>query len=160
MVRYSNPKSLGEELKIALSVQGADKQEPFNESFYTKFDESVRISPRSSSPASSSNGGKQYSADAVGSDKRAVSEKEKKGNASRSASHGTRNAQVKTAVRCYNCDGVGHFTHDCPTRHKREAQPPIRPKKGIRADVRGVPETARGRESRQLFPPLRPQQCC
>ena len=123
-VRYSNPQSLGEALKIALSVQEAEKQERFNEGFYTKFDESVRLLSRSSSPECSSNGGKQHSTDASDVRHRRGQRNGKRANASRSANHGTRNAQAKTALRCYNCDGVGHFSRDCPTRHKREAKPP------------------------------------
>jgi hypothetical protein len=43
-VRYANPQTLGQALKIALSFQEAEKQERFNESFYTHFDESLRLS--------------------------------------------------------------------------------------------------------------------
>jgi hypothetical protein len=64
MVRYSNQQSLEEALKIALSVQEAEKQERFNESFYTNCDKSVHILSQSSSPPSSRNRGKQNSADA------------------------------------------------------------------------------------------------
>jgi len=29
-------------------------------------------------------------------------------------------AQTKAALSCYECEGIGHFTKDCPTRLKRE----------------------------------------
>ena len=38
-VRYACPQTLNEALRIALRVQEAEKQERFNETFYTKFDE-------------------------------------------------------------------------------------------------------------------------
>ena len=47
-VRFSNPQSLDQALKTALSVQEAEKQEKFRESFYTSFDNSLRV--RSPSP--------------------------------------------------------------------------------------------------------------
>jgi hypothetical protein len=43
-VGYSSPRTLEEVLKIALSVQEAEKQERCNEGFCTNFDESVRLS--------------------------------------------------------------------------------------------------------------------
>ena len=40
-VRYANPRNLGQALSVALAVQEAEKQERFNESFYTRFDNSL-----------------------------------------------------------------------------------------------------------------------
>ena len=48
-VRYANPRNLGQALPIALAVQEAEKQEQFNESFYARFDNSVRMLSRSPS---------------------------------------------------------------------------------------------------------------
>jgi len=45
--RYASVQSLSEALKIAISVQEAEKQEQFNESFYTKVDKPVRLLSRS-----------------------------------------------------------------------------------------------------------------
>ena len=45
--RYANPQSMQQALTIALSVYEAEKQEKFNDSFYTRFDESVRLTWRS-----------------------------------------------------------------------------------------------------------------
>jgi len=42
-VRISHPQSLGEALNLALSVQEAERQERFNESFYTRSEKSVRL---------------------------------------------------------------------------------------------------------------------
>jgi hypothetical protein len=45
-VRYQSPRNLEQALQIALAVQ-AEKQEKFNESFYTRFENSVRLVSRS-----------------------------------------------------------------------------------------------------------------
>jgi len=50
-VRFSNPGTLQEAFRIALAVQQAEKQKNFNESFFTKFDESVRLTSHSPSRA-------------------------------------------------------------------------------------------------------------
>jgi len=42
-VRFSNPQSLEEALKTAVSVQEAERQERFNESFYTRSEKSVSL---------------------------------------------------------------------------------------------------------------------
>jgi len=41
--RYANPQNMDQALKIALSVQEAESQEKISESFYAKFDRSVRL---------------------------------------------------------------------------------------------------------------------
>jgi len=50
-------------LRIALIVQEAERQKQFNESFYTQFEESVRLSSRSPSRASSESERQRQSAD-------------------------------------------------------------------------------------------------
>jgi hypothetical protein len=49
-VGYANPQMLEQALKIVLSVQVAEKQEKFSESFYASFDNSVRLQSQSLSP--------------------------------------------------------------------------------------------------------------
>ena len=48
-VRYAGPRDIDQAVSIAIGVQEAEKQERFNESFYTKFDNSLRLSARSPS---------------------------------------------------------------------------------------------------------------
>jgi tRNA A37 N6-isopentenylltransferase MiaA len=48
-VRYANPQTVDQALKIALSVLEAERHERFSESFYTNFDKSVRLMSQSPS---------------------------------------------------------------------------------------------------------------
>jgi hypothetical protein len=48
-VRYAKPPTTERALSIALSVQEAENQERFNETFYTRFDDSDRLLSRSPS---------------------------------------------------------------------------------------------------------------
>jgi len=47
--RYANPQSMEHALRIALAVQEAERQEKISESFYTKFERSVRLTTKSPS---------------------------------------------------------------------------------------------------------------
>ena len=47
--RYANPRSMDQALRIALSVQEAERQEKISESFYANFDRSVRLMSKSPS---------------------------------------------------------------------------------------------------------------
>jgi len=47
--RYSNPQNLQQALSIALTVEQAEKQDPFYDSFYTRYDKTVRLLARSPS---------------------------------------------------------------------------------------------------------------
>jgi len=49
-VRIFNPQSVQQAVQLALSVQEAQKQEKFNNSFYTKFESSVSLQSKPSSP--------------------------------------------------------------------------------------------------------------
>jgi hypothetical protein len=62
-VRYSNPPTLEQALQIALSVQEAERQERFSESFYAKFDRSVRLTSNSPSRTHSEDEESQHSRD-------------------------------------------------------------------------------------------------
>jgi hypothetical protein len=62
-VRYACTQTLNEALRIGLSVQEADKQERFKETFYTKIDESVRLLSRSPDRANSGSSSQRRTAD-------------------------------------------------------------------------------------------------
>ena len=74
LVRHANVQSLSEALKIAISVQEAEKQERFNESFYTKVDKTVRLMSRSPSRTRAGSGSEQHLADVRRSITHVVSE--------------------------------------------------------------------------------------
>jgi len=122
-VRYANPQTLEQALKIALSVQEAEKQERFNESFYTKFDESVRLSSRSPSPAHAGSRHQRHSADGREVNHTRSQQSRIQGSIAKSENRGTRNARTKDESRCFECNGWGHFARECPTRYKREGKP-------------------------------------
>jgi hypothetical protein len=117
--RFVNPQTLDQALKIALSVQEAEKQEKFNESFCASFNNSSRQhSPSSSRRASHQCYGScnaEYTVNQSQRQRNMVSCNERKSKAA-----GTRSSQTKAAPRCYECEGFGHFARECPTRHKRE----------------------------------------
>ena len=118
--RYASPQSMEHALRIALAVQEAERQEKISESFYANFDRSVRLTSKSPSRTHPDDE-KRSSTDtrAVGN---ARSQRQKSSSsANRSANPSTRSSRTKAALRCYECQGVGHFGRECPTRLKREA---------------------------------------
>ena len=107
-------------LRIALAVQEAEGQEKISESFYTNFEKSVRLT--STSPSRTSPDDVKRSS----TDTRAVSNtrsqrKSSSSNAKRSENPSSRISRTEAAMRCFECQGVGHFGRECPTRLKREA---------------------------------------
>jgi len=112
--RFSNPQNIQQALSIALTVDQAEKQERFNESFYTKYDKTVGLLSRS--PGHKTRGEENSS--------RSENTHSNKPNyrASRSSGNSSRSAQTESALRCYECQGIGHFGRECPTRLRRESQ--------------------------------------
>jgi len=112
-VKFLNPQDL-QALTTALAVREALKQEKFAETFYTKFDKSVRLSNRQDErePA------ERYSPKRAANPPR--SRRYERG-ANRSGTSGsTRDVRARTEPRCYECEGRGHIARECPTRLKRE----------------------------------------
>lgn len=126
-VRYANPQTLSEALRIALSVQEAEKHEKFNETFYTRFDESVRLKSRSPDRSHSEGGRTRHPTD-TRAEKR--SRRQQRSSNGRSETLSARNARTKEALRCYECQGFGHFARECPTRLKRGSDSSVSPGKG------------------------------
>ena len=128
--RYANPQSMDQDLRITLSVQEAERQEKISESFYANFDRSVRLTSKSPN--------RTYPDDdkqRPPTDTRVVSSSRSQGyktssSARKSVTSSTRSSRTKAALRCYECDGVGYFTRECPTRMRREANPSDSPGKG------------------------------
>jgi len=121
-VRYQSPRNLEEALKIALAVQEAEKQEKFNESFYTRFENLVRLVSQSHGQTYREEGKSRHSADAhAESYVRCEHGKTPRRNG-KPTTAGIRNAQTQAALKCYKCDGIGRFASKCPTRLRREAK--------------------------------------
>jgi len=125
-VRYASPQHLDQALKFALSIQEAEIQEKFSESFCASFDNLLREhSPSSSRRASHGSRGSaeaKYTANQTQGQRNKASRNDKKPKTS-----GTRNAQTKAALRCYECEVFGHFGRECPTSQKRDTGSTISP---------------------------------
>jgi len=100
MVRIQNPKTIQQALTIAVAVTEAERQEKGNEIFFTGSD-------KPSDPKDRKN---------VKSER--VFDSRAGGNKSSYSSAGR--GQNRTTLRCYECEGHGHFGRECPTRLKRE----------------------------------------
>jgi hypothetical protein len=108
-------------LGIALSVDQAQKQERFDETFYAKFEDSVRL--QSPSPSRSHHDERKpcRSADAKRDVNHTLAQQYNAPRKSdKSMTSNTRSAKTKAPFRCYEREGVGHFARECPTRLKRE----------------------------------------
>jgi hypothetical protein len=105
--RYASPVSMDQVIRTAVSVEEAERQEKFNNSFYAKNEN------RTDSDSSNS----RHAANARKASQAVGRRTQIPQSASRTS---TRNAQTKAALRCYECEGIGHFASECPTRLRRE----------------------------------------
>ena len=124
--RFANPSNLSQALRFALAIQEAERQEKSNNSFYTKFENSANPQSRSPNQRYSENARMRHSVAM-----RTVSK-----NTNKASNSNTRSAQTKEALRCHECEGLGHFARECPTRLKREERnfrPPGGKSKGERS---------------------------
>jgi len=123
--RIANPSNLFQTLRIALAVQGAERQEKANRRFYTKFENSTKSHSRSPKQRYNENDRARHSVTT-----RTVCKSTKK-----ASNSNTRNALTKEALRCYECEGQGHFARECPRikREERNFRPPRGKNKGERS---------------------------
>jgi hypothetical protein len=129
-VKFQNPQDLRQALTTALAFREALKQERFAETFYTKFDKSVRLSNQQNDREPAERHSPRRAANHLGARRYASG-------ADRSAtSCSTRDVQARTEPRCYDCEGRGQFARECPTKLKRGKTTP--PERTIRVNVRTV----------------------
>jgi hypothetical protein len=118
--RFSAPRTLQDALRIALSVREAERQEKFNNSFYTDFDRSVSPQSRPPSQTYRVNDRHRYSGDMRPSSHTSGHRPTVPKSAGRPTGQDTRNARTQGGLRCYQCEGIGHFARHCPTKFRRE----------------------------------------
>jgi len=99
-VRYSSPRDIGQPLSIALAVQEAENQKRFNESFYTKFDNLVRLLARSPSSSRQDDDKSRRSPDTPGVNDLRSQRYNSSNSASKPSNSAARNAQTEVAIRC------------------------------------------------------------
>ena len=112
--RYANPQNLQQALSIALTVEQAEKQDRFSDSFYTRYHKTVRLLARSP------NGKKRGEGRPSRRNSSPTAKPSSRG--PNSAGNFSRNAKTESALRCYECQGVEHFAEECPTRLRRVSQ--------------------------------------
>jgi hypothetical protein len=108
-VRYASPISIDQAIRIAVSVEEAVKQEKFNNSFY------ARNENRTYSDSSKS----RHAADTRKSSQSVRRRTQIPQSTNRTS---TRKAQIKASLGCYECEGIGHFASEFPTRLRREQE--------------------------------------
>jgi len=128
-VRYAGPRDIDHAVSIAIGVQEAGKQERFNESFYTKFDNSLRLSARSPSRSRQDDVKSQRSPDTPAVNHLRSQRYKPPYRPNKPTTSATRNAQTEAEIRCYECEGLGHFARECPTRRRKAQNPSYAPGK-------------------------------
>ena len=119
-VKISCPRSLGEALNLALAVQEAERQERISESFYARSDKSVRLLSEPKGRPHSGNRNRRYS-DETQTDRQVRSQRQvAPASKNRTEQREVKKTRSEAAVRCYECDGRGHFAKVCPTRLRKE----------------------------------------
>ena len=144
-VGYAAPKDIRQAVSLALSVQEAEKQQKFNETFNTSFDNSVRLLSRSPSRPRRDDSKPRQTANTQARGRVRSLRYDSTRKYIRPSNSETRNAQTEAAVRCYECQGLGLFGRECTTRLKRQEKTP---------DPWGI-GSARGR-SRCSHTPIKP----
>jgi hypothetical protein len=113
-VKFQNPQDLRQALTTALAVTEALKLEKFAETFYIKFDKSVRRSNQQDDRVLAERHSHRRAANHPRARRNA------RGADRSGTSSSTRDVQPRTEPRCYECEGRGHLARECPTRLKRE----------------------------------------
>jgi hypothetical protein len=114
--RYANPQTVQKALRIALSVQEAEKQERFKRSSYTRFESSVRLQSRPPNRKRDECEKLRYSS-VTGA---ASNTNSQRPTVHKKTSQSTRNARTIEALRRYECQGLGHYIRECLTRLRRQ----------------------------------------
>jgi hypothetical protein len=118
-VKYQAPRSLEHALSIALNVKEAERQEKFSEAFYAKFDEAVTVDSRASSRAGNDRHSPRRTAYVRLPRQRSTRRHDARSDPSKpDTSDGAKTAQSEAEVRCYNCDGKGHYARVCPSKSR------------------------------------------
>jgi len=99
-MRCLNPQSIQQAVQFALSVQKAEKQESFNNSFYARFENSVSLQPKSSSQETSESERSRHVGVACTFHHTEGQHHTVPRSANMGTASGTRNEQTKEALRC------------------------------------------------------------
>jgi len=103
---------LEQALQITLAVQEAEKQETFKESFYTRFENSVRLVSRSHGQTYRYDGKYRHSVETHAQNYvRCQHGKTSRSNGKPTIA-GNRIEQTRAALKYYECDGMEHFARE------------------------------------------------